>query len=221
VSPSQSSLHPAAILQKSGVEVFFLARHAESADPTVFHGYESDIDLGPNGRAQASRFGARADLSRVDLLVSSGQLRSLNTLESLGKTLGLKPRIIRGFHERKVGILQGTPTNAPNSPFAHTRKEWGNGNKEFTTEGGESYTQVRERVLGAMHELNDLCIQEHARFPLVVSHGLTMKILLLEWLYGGDTAHWETIGQIKNTALWSLHRPFEVLKDQGCLAHLD
>lgn len=32
----------------------WLLRHGESANPTVFHGAESDIDLGERGRRQAA-----------------------------------------------------------------------------------------------------------------------------------------------------------------------
>ena len=36
----------------------FLLRHAESADPTVFHGYESDVDLSERGVRQAEAIAA-------------------------------------------------------------------------------------------------------------------------------------------------------------------
>ena len=31
----------------------YLLRHAETAQPDVFHGYESNVDLGPRGVRQA------------------------------------------------------------------------------------------------------------------------------------------------------------------------
>lgn len=209
------------ILATSPVETLFLARHAESADPTVFHGYESDTDLGKTGFEQAQRLASRSDLQRVDLLVSSGQLRSLRTLEPLSQKLGLKPWIIRGFHERKVGVLQGTPTTGPNNAFLSTSQEWAKGNKDFTTQGAESYNDVQARVHQAVSELKHLCQKEKAKFPLVVSHGLTLKILFMEWLYGGDTTQWTQFGQIKNTAVWATDFPFDELKIKSCLSHLE
>jgi len=208
------------ILATLPVETLFLARHAESADPTVYHGFESDTDLGIIGLEQAQRLASRPELQQVDLLVSSGQLRSLRTLEPLSQKLGLQPRIIRSFHERKVGVLQGTSTTGPNSAYANTAQEWSKGNKDFTTQGAESYHDVRLRVQKAICELKDICQKEKARFPLVVSHGLTLKILFFEWLHDGDTTQWNQFGSIKNTALWSTDFPFKELKTKGCLAHL-
>ncbi len=205
-------------------QTLFLARHAQSFDPTVFHGFESDIPLGAHGVAQALAFSQRPDLAEVDLLVSSGQLRSLQTLEPFAKNRGLEIHRIAGFHERRVGILQGTPVSSSASLFSQTRREWALGNKDHTTEGAESYTQVRNRVLEAMTQLLDLCNHLGARQPLVVSHGLTMKILLMERLFEGDASRWDELGPIENTALWAIDNPQQSLWEpriQGCLQHLD
>lgn len=202
----------------------FLARHAQSADPTVFHGFESDIHLGDLGLSQALAFANRPDLAEVDLLVSSGQRRSLQTLEPLAKKRGLEIHLIAGFHERRVGVLQGTPVSSSASLFSLTRREWALGNKDHTTEGAESYSQVRNRVLGAMTQLLDLCQNLGAKKPLVVSHGLTLKILLVERLFGGDASRWDELGPIENTSLWAIDHPrksFWKPKVHGCLNHLD
>lgn len=205
-------------------EILFLARHAESADPTVFHGFESDIELGLEGFRQASAFASREDLTDVDLLISSGQRRSLQTLEPLAQRLGLKIHIIRGFHERKVGILQGTPVLTSSGLFSQTRKEWALGNKDHTSEGAESYNEVKNRVNQAISDLIFLCKTEQAKKPLVVSHGLTIKILLVERLFGGDASRWDELGHIKNTALWTIEKPFLPQwrpGKAGCLNHLE
>lgn len=204
-------------------ESLYLARHAESADPTVFHGFESDIELGINGFRQAEALARREDLANVDLLVSSGQRRSLQTLKPLAQRLGLEIQIIRGFHERKVGILQGTPVSTTSGLFAQTRKEWALGNKYQTTEGAESYNEIRCRVENALSDLNILCQIKKAKRPLVISHGLTLKILLIERLFEGDASRWDELGPIKNTAVWTIDKPNMttwIPRDLGCLKHL-
>lgn len=204
-------------------ESLYLARHAESADPTVFHGFESDIELGIIGHRQAKALSLREDLTGVDLLVSSGQRRSIQTLEPLSQRLGLEIQIIRGFHERKVGILQGTSVSSSSGLFAQTRREWALGNKDHTTEGAESYNEVRTRLIKAISDLNTLCKSRGARRPLVVSHGLTMKVLLVERLFGGDASRWDELGPINNTALWTIDQPNSPAwsaRDTGCLKHL-
>ncbi len=204
-------------------ESLCLARHAESADPSVFHGFESDIELGMKGFRQAENFSKRRDLSDVDLLVSSGQRRSLQTLEPLSQRLGLEIHIIRGFHERKVGLLQGTPVTTTSGLFSNTKREWSLGNKDHTTEGAESYNEVLLRVNMALVGLSTLCAINRSKKPLIVSHGLTLKILLLERMFGGDASRWDELGPIKNTALWIIQKPGSqtwIPSKHGCLNHL-
>jgi probable phosphoglycerate mutase len=204
-------------------ETLCLARHAESADPTVFHGFESDIELGNQGFRQAKAFARREDFADVDLLISSGQRRSLQTLEPLAERLGLEIHIIRGFHERKVGILQGTPVSTSSGLFSQTRKDWSLGFKDQTTEGAESYNEVKNRVNIAILDLNILCNNKGAKKPLVISHGLTLKILLVERIFGGDAARWDELGPMQNTALWTIdkpHLPNWTPRNLGCLSHL-
>ena len=57
----------------------FLLRHAESADPTVFHGYESDVDLGERGVRQAQAIAAELAAEKPDIVVSSAMRRAQRT----------------------------------------------------------------------------------------------------------------------------------------------
>ena len=54
----------------------YLLRHAETATPDVFHGFESDVGLSVRGEQQAEVVAAELAGLRIDGLVSSGMLRA-------------------------------------------------------------------------------------------------------------------------------------------------
>src|SRR4051812_13317991 len=55
----------------------FLLRHAESADPTVFHGAESDVGLSERGERQAHAVAAVLAAHRPTAVVSSAMRRAV------------------------------------------------------------------------------------------------------------------------------------------------
>src|SRR5262245_5735764 len=87
-----------------------LLRHAESANPTIFHGAESDVDLSERGRRQAEAVALILAGSRPGRLISSGMRRAQETAKPIARACGLPLEIEPGLHERRVGALSGTPT---------------------------------------------------------------------------------------------------------------
>src|SRR5438270_13766039 len=84
-----------------------LLRHAESADPTVFHGAESDIGLSERGKRQAELIAPNLANYRPVALVSSGMRRALATAEPIAQACGVSIRVESALHERRVGKLAG------------------------------------------------------------------------------------------------------------------
>src|SRR5437660_2574451 len=83
----------------------WLLRHAETADPRVFHGAESDVGLSERGRRQAEQIAAYlAGLTPApEAVVSSGMRRALDTAWPIARACGLEVRVEPALHERKVG----------------------------------------------------------------------------------------------------------------------
>src|SRR5271154_633843 len=86
-----------------------LLRHAESADPSVFHGAESDIGLSARGRRQATAVARVLTELHPDHVVSSAMTRALETARPIAAACGVKVRVEPDLHERRVGSLSGTP----------------------------------------------------------------------------------------------------------------
>lgn len=116
----------------------FLLRHAESADPTVFHGFESDTDLSAKGLRQAELLARVLAPKKPDVVASSGMLRARRTATPLAQALGLELHIVPELHERKVGILSGKPWSS-DQVWPVTLEHWMRGETSHAHEGAESF----------------------------------------------------------------------------------
>src|SRR4051794_5459463 len=90
-----------------------LLRHAESSDPSVFHGAESDVGLSERGRRQADAVAGYLAARRPDAVVSSAMRRALDTAGPIARACGLGLLVEPALHERRVGALSGTAHNIP------------------------------------------------------------------------------------------------------------
>ena len=123
----------------------WLTRHAESADPTVFHGAESDIALSALGERQADAAAGWFRELRPTVVVSSAMRRAVETAKPIAKACKVTHEIEPRFHERIIGELCGEPFSATDGPWANTLREWTNANTRFTTPGAESFDDLRSR----------------------------------------------------------------------------
>src|SRR5437763_1629126 len=125
----------------------WLLRHAETAVPGVFHGAESDVGLSERGTRQVAILAPLLAAHRPDVVVSSGMTRAILTAEPIAQACGVPLRIEPQFHERAVGILSGTPTVPEGPLWRESVARWSAGEVDFTTEGAESFADVRDRII--------------------------------------------------------------------------
>jgi probable phosphoglycerate mutase len=180
-----------------------LLRHAESADPSVFHGAESDIGLSERGRRQADAVAEYLATRNVQALVSSAMLRARDTAAPIARACGLDIEIEPLLHERRVGELGGMPTGNREGPWMETVKRWIAGDTAFSLGGAESFAEMRGRVVPIWEAIAD----RHAgKTVAVVAHGAIIKTLLLSILPGRSAADWLKMGPIHNVAVTELVR---------------
>ena len=113
----------------------FLLRHAETADPLVFHGAESDVGLSERGRRQAAAVAPVLAALRPDALVSSGMRRALDTAAPIARACGLPIEVEPELHERRVGALSGTPTGGKEGIWPDTLRRWMAGDTGYAQPG--------------------------------------------------------------------------------------
>jgi 2,3-bisphosphoglycerate-dependent phosphoglycerate mutase len=176
----------------------FLLRHGESADPTVFHGAESDVELSPRGQRQAAAVAAVLASYDPDVVVSSAMRRAVQTATPIAIACGRVVHIEPQLHERKVGALCGTAFSTKDGVWPDTLQRWLQGDTGYAPEGAESFDAIRQRVLPVWQRLT----RQHAGQTLViVAHGVVCRVLLLSVLSGLTVAHWPRFGPMKNVGI--------------------
>jgi probable phosphoglycerate mutase len=174
-----------------------LLRHAEAANPLVFHGAESDVGLSERGRRQAEAIAPVLAAQAPQVLVSSAMRRAIETATPIARACGLELQIEPELHERRVGALVGTPTRGQDGVWPDTLRRWLAGDTSFALPGAESFDDIHRRVLPVWQRVTS----EHAGKTLViVAHGVVCRVLLLTLLPGHSIVDWHNI-RIDNVAI--------------------
>ena len=97
--------------------------------------------------------------------------------------------------------MSGQAFHATQGPWGDTVRHWSLGNTAYTTEGAESFDDLKARL----HLGWDRVLQAHPTGRVVVvAHGIVCKVLLLTLLRGWDVGGWEKIGRVANAAVSEL-----------------
>lgn len=179
----------------------YLMRHAETAVPGVFHGYESNVDLGPRGVRQAQAVAPVVAELKPDVLVSSNMLRARRTAEFIAEATRLPIRIEPNLHERKVGDLQGTPVQGEFGVWPDTLARWVAGETDYAPAGMESFDQIRARVLPVWDRVT---LENKGKTIVIVAHGIVVRVILLSVIGGYNAADWPRLGRIANVSISEL-----------------
>src|SRR5262245_62923103 len=172
----------------------FLLRHAETADPLVFHGAESDVGLSDRGHAQAAAIAAVLAAFRPGAVVSSAMRRALDTAGPIARLCGLSVHVEPDLHERRVGGLSGTPTGGKEGVWPDTLRRWVAGETGHAPPGAESFDAIRDRVLPVWRRLTR---DYEGQTLVIVAHGIICRVLLLTELPGLGPADWHRLGPIR------------------------
>lgn len=178
-----------------------LLRHAESANPYIFHGAESDVDLSERGYRQAEAIAPMLAVERPNRLISSAMRRARATALPISRACGLAVHVEPDLHERRVGTLTGTPTGTGDGVWADTLNRWLAGNTAYAPAGAESFDQIRARVLPVWQRITT---ESAGLTIIIVAHGVVCKVLLLSLLPGHTIGDWKRLGPIHNVAISEL-----------------
>jgi probable phosphoglycerate mutase len=181
----------------------WLTRHAETSQPTVFHGAESDIGLSALGRRQAAAAAEWFAPRGVTAVASSGMLRARDTARPIAAACAVPHVVEAALHERRVGALSGTPFSSTGGAWPETIDHWEAGATAFTTPGAESFDDLVRRLVPAFDRVADRFCGGRV---VVVAHGVVCKVLLLALLPGYGPGAWNRLGRVPNLAVSELAR---------------
>jgi 2,3-bisphosphoglycerate-dependent phosphoglycerate mutase len=167
-----------------------LARHAETSAPDRFHGAESDIGLSEWGVRQAELLGQSLREVGATALYSSAMRRAIDTAAPIGLACGLKPVAIPSLHERKIGPLSGLSREDGWATYAASKDRWAAGDLEHTHIGGESYADIRRRIVPIIDELTN---RHKGETIIVVAHGVVIRVILTSMVSGFQPTDFDRI----------------------------
>jgi 2,3-bisphosphoglycerate-dependent phosphoglycerate mutase len=165
-----------------------LARHAETSAPDYFHGAESDIGLSEHGGQQAERLAEYLFPLGAAAIYSSAMRRAVETAWPIARRCKLEPVAIAALHERKIGPLSGCSREQGWAVYAASKSEWIRGDLDHTHEGGESYNDVRRRVIPVFQEL---AARHAGQTIIVVAHGMVIRVALTSLLAGSSPGEFD------------------------------
>jgi 2,3-bisphosphoglycerate-dependent phosphoglycerate mutase len=182
-------------------QAVWLVRHAEVFTPTLFHGAESDVELGEHGHRQAAAAAEWFAALKPTVVVSSAMRRAIQTAAPVALGCGVPHLQEPLLHERRVGDWSGQPHKDYDHIWTETLARWQAGETGFSPTGIESFDAIRDRTLPVFRRV----VEAHPGGRVViVAHGVVCKVLLLSLLRGYTAADWTKIGRAKNLAVSEL-----------------
>jgi len=181
--------------------IIWLARHAETARPTVVHGAESDIGLGDHGHRQAEAAATWFRDRDPTIVVSSGMRRAIDTARPIAALCRVEHEIEPDLHERIVGPFSQKSGEEVDSVWAETVRRWEAGEDTYAYRGMESFARIRDRVTPVFERV----AKRHTGGRIVIiAHGVVCKVLLLSLLSDQGPAAWTSLGRALNLSVSEL-----------------
>lgn len=150
----------------------------------------TDLELDEEGQSQAAHAARALAKSTGDVrrIVSSPLVRCRSTAEHVANELGLPVTVDPRWIELDYGELDGTPlASVPPETWAAWQTDLG-----WRPPGGESLTQLSERVRAACTELAADFADANAGDVVVVTHVSPIKAAVAWTLGVGDEVAWRT-----------------------------
>ena len=161
-----------------------------------------DIPLNAVGRSQASRLAQALKDEPVRAIYASSLTRAWETAQYLGRALELDVVPELGLRERGFGDFEGKTFAEIQTDLPDQSKLWRTRDPHFSPLGGESLTDLRQRVLEAASRL---AAQHPGELIALVGHGGVMDVLYRAATRLGIQAPrtWELGNAAINRLLWT------------------
>jgi alpha-ribazole phosphatase/probable phosphoglycerate mutase len=158
----------------------WLIRHAEPDASVRGRCYGSlDTGLSPAGREQAARLAERLSAEPFAALCSSPRRRAIETAEAIAAPHGLNVAILPDFRELDFGDFEGRTYDDIAATHPDVYRQWMETPTAVQFPNGESFTQMRARVLTAYRAL---LAQHDGQTIGIVAHGGVVRIVLADAL---------------------------------------
>jgi len=181
---------------------FYFSRHGEARQNILginsCYPEKEVYDLTEAGIGRAKRLADKLKaLGGVDMIFASDLLRTKRTAEIVSEELGIAVKFDERLREYNLGIYNGKPASEFDDAFP-SKDRW-----VKAPEGGETWTQIQERMVGLIKETNQ---KYQNKRILIVSHG--DPLWLVQKYYGSELPYPRYAQPFEiSVGIDDLHRP--------------
>jgi alpha-ribazole phosphatase/probable phosphoglycerate mutase len=155
---------------------FWLIRHGEPAELARGRCYGSlDIGLSETGRAQMAEVAEYLRMEPVNLIYSSPLSRALEGARILAAAASCPVEVIRELREIDFGDMEGISYDEIAARYPDLYRRWMEAPTEIRFPNGESFCEMRARVLRAFAAIER---EREGETVAIVSHGGVNRVLL-------------------------------------------
>ncbi len=133
-----------------------------------------DIGLNDTGRWQAARLAEALAGEPITAIYASDLGRAFETAEHVSRATGVPVTPEPGLRERHFGEFQGKTFADIEAALPEQARLWRTRDPDFAPSGGESLTQLRERVVSTAHTL---AARHPGELIVMVGHGGVLDVL--------------------------------------------
>jgi probable phosphoglycerate mutase len=150
-------------------------RHGETAwnVDTRIQG-QLDIELNAKGRWQVQRLAKALSHEPISAIYCSHLVRARDTAQSISRETGRRLQTNAGLRERGFGVFEGKTFAEIEVAWPEQALRWRKRDPLWAPEGGESLTDLRERIT---HTASELAAQHLGEQIVLVAHGGVMDVL--------------------------------------------
>lgn len=153
----------------------FLLRHGEikTQGPGRFIG-QTDAALAEKGRLQARKWAEAWAEITFEQIYSSDLSRCAETAAIIAESRPAEMRFLSDLREIHLGDLEGLSMDFVRREFPEQWRKRGEDIASFTPQGGESFTDLHNRVIPAFETI----VQNHSGNVLIIAHAGVNRVIL-------------------------------------------
>jgi len=149
-----------------------LVRHAQSeANVSRMLQGQTDGNLTTKGLVQAHLLAEHLSDKSLDMIISSDLFRAYKTAQIVAEKQSLEVVTTQSLREWNAGVLDGLPAASLEKAITNSQLPIG----EFTPDGGESFSQLRERAVNFLSTIETL---RQGQVIMVCTHGDLLRVLV-------------------------------------------
>jgi broad specificity phosphatase PhoE len=134
-----------------------------------------DVELSAEGRKQMQSVADRLSGESIRAIYSSPRRRALESAAILAEPLRVPVRPEERFREIDFGDFEGRPYDEIAQRYPEAYRQWMEHPAETQFPNGESFVEMKARVIQAAH---DLYVRHQGETIAIVAHGGVNRILL-------------------------------------------